>query len=81
MCSRKAQCPFDQSHFSGVQNNSQQNYWNSDEMSSFGALPPLDIEPLPSLFPFSPCGNGSYKYGIFLALPFRPATAIESETF
>lgn len=31
-------------------------------MNSFGALPPLDIEPLPSLFPFSPCAGGPYKY-------------------
>lgn len=49
-------------HFSGVQNNLQTNYWNSEDMNSFGALPPLDIEPLPSLFPFSPCAGGPYKY-------------------
>uniref|UniRef100_A0A182F8G4 Uncharacterized protein n=1 Tax=Anopheles albimanus TaxID=7167 RepID=A0A182F8G4_ANOAL len=30
-------------------------YWNED-MSTFPGLPPLDIDPLPSLFPFSPCG-------------------------
>ncbi|XP_058057172.1 protein glass-like [Anopheles bellator] len=30
-------------------------YWNED-MSTFSGLPPLDIDPLPSLFPFSPCG-------------------------
>lgn len=34
-------------------------YWNED-MSAFSSLPPLDIEPLPSLFPFSPCGT-SFK--------------------
>uniref|UniRef100_A0AAG5CTN0 Uncharacterized protein n=1 Tax=Anopheles atroparvus TaxID=41427 RepID=A0AAG5CTN0_ANOAO len=34
-------------------------YWNED-MSTFPGLPPLDIDPLPSLFPFSPCG-ASYK--------------------
>ncbi|XP_063705322.1 protein glass [Culicoides brevitarsis] len=34
-------------------------YWNED-MSTFSNLPPLDIEPLPSLFPFSPCGT-SFK--------------------
>ncbi|XP_029716123.1 protein glass isoform X3 [Aedes albopictus] len=31
------------------------NYW-SEDMSTFPGLPPLDIDPLPSLFPFSPCG-------------------------
>lgn len=35
-------------------------YWN-DEMSSFSGLPPLEMEPLPSLFPFSPCGSASYS--------------------
>lgn len=30
-------------------------------MSSFAALPPLEMEPLPSLFPFSPCGTASYS--------------------
>ncbi|CRL06176.1 CLUMA_CG018999, isoform A [Clunio marinus] len=35
-------------------------YWN-DEMSSFASLPPLEMEPLPSLFPFSPCGSASYN--------------------
>ena len=34
-------------------------YWN-DEMSSFAGLPPLEMEPLPSLFPFSPCASASY---------------------
>uniref|UniRef100_A0A182W318 Uncharacterized protein n=1 Tax=Anopheles minimus TaxID=112268 RepID=A0A182W318_9DIPT len=34
-------------------------YW-SEDMSTFPGLPPLDIDPLPSLFPFSPCG-ASYK--------------------
>lgn len=30
-------------------------------MSSFAGLPPLELgEPLPSLFPFSPCGSSSY---------------------
>lgn len=47
------------------QPNSQTNlgtYWNSDEMAStFPGLPPLDIDPLPSLFPFSPCG-ASYNF-------------------
>ncbi|XP_036323348.1 protein glass [Rhagoletis pomonella] len=37
-------------------------YWSADEMaSSFPGLPPLDIDPLPSLFPFSPCG-ASYNF-------------------
>ncbi|XP_053947386.1 protein glass [Anastrepha ludens] len=37
-------------------------YWSTDEMaSSFPGLPPLDIDPLPSLFPFSPCG-ASYNF-------------------
>lgn len=35
-------------------------YWN-DEMSSFAGLPPLEMEPLPSLFPFSPCGSAGYN--------------------
>jgi len=30
------------------------------DMAAF-ALPPLDLEPLPSLFPFSPCSGTSYK--------------------
>lgn len=30
-------------------------------MSSFAGLPPLEMEPLPSLFPFSPCGSASYN--------------------
>lgn len=34
-------------------------YFN-DEMSSFAGLPPLEMEPLPSLFPFSPCGSAGY---------------------
>lgn len=29
-------------------------------MGSFAGLPPLEMEPLPSLFPFSPCGSASY---------------------
>lgn len=29
-------------------------------MSSFAGLPPLEMEPLPSLFPFSSCGSASY---------------------
>lgn len=33
--------------------------WASDDMGSF-SLPPLDLDPLPSLFPFSPCPT-SYK--------------------
>ncbi|XP_001954121.3 protein glass [Drosophila ananassae] len=37
-------------------------YWSTDEMAStFPGLPPLDIDPLPSLFPFSPCG-ASYNF-------------------
>ncbi|CAO1421121.1 unnamed protein product [Diamesa serratosioi] len=35
-------------------------YW-TDEMNSFASLPPLDMEPLPSLFPYSPCGSGGYN--------------------
>jgi hypothetical protein len=27
-----------------------------EDMGSF-SLPPLDLDPLPSLFPFSPCSN------------------------
>ncbi|XP_055695379.1 protein glass isoform X2 [Lutzomyia longipalpis] len=30
-------------------------YW-SEDMGSFPGLPPLELDPLPSLFPFSPCG-------------------------
>jgi glass len=30
-------------------------------MGSFSGLPPLEIEPLPSLFPFSSCGSASYS--------------------
>lgn len=41
-------------------------------MNSFGALPPLDIEPLPSLFPFSPCAGGPYKY-VLNSFIFFPA--------
>ncbi|XP_017845467.1 protein glass [Drosophila busckii] len=37
-------------------------YWSTDEMAStFPGLPPLDIDPLPSLFPFSPC-SASYNF-------------------
>ncbi|XP_039440103.1 protein glass-like isoform X1 [Culex pipiens pallens] len=36
------------------------NYW-SEDMSTFPGLPPLDIDPLPSLFPFSPCGAATYN--------------------
>ncbi|XP_062127083.1 protein glass [Drosophila sulfurigaster albostrigata] len=44
----------------GVGNGS--SYWSTDEMAStFPGLPPLDIDPLPSLFPFSPCG-ASYNF-------------------
>ncbi|XP_037911530.1 protein glass isoform X1 [Hermetia illucens] len=51
---------------SSSQNNSQTNltgnYWSSEDMtSSFPGLPPLEIDPLPSLFPFSPCG-ASYNF-------------------
>ncbi|CAH1641602.1 unnamed protein product [Spodoptera littoralis] len=34
--------------------------WPPEDMGSF-SLPPLDLEPLPSLFPFSPCSG--YKSG------------------
>lgn len=47
---------------SAVQQNSHSNFWGTEDMSSLSGLPPLDIDPLPSLFPFSPCGGGSYKY-------------------
>jgi len=30
-------------------------------MNSFSGLPPLEMEPLPSLFPFSPCATASYS--------------------
>lgn len=30
-------------------------------MSAFAGLPPLEMEPLPSLFPFSPCGSANYR--------------------
>lgn len=30
-------------------------------MSSFAGLPPLEMEPLPSLFPFSPCSTANYN--------------------
>lgn len=35
-------------------------YW-TDEMNSFSGLPPLEMEPLPSLFPFSPCATANYS--------------------
>ncbi|XP_022211434.1 protein glass [Drosophila obscura] len=42
--------------------NGSNSYWSTDEMAStFPGLPPLDIDPLPSLFPFSPCG-ASYNF-------------------
>ncbi|KAH8358967.1 hypothetical protein KR093_003620 [Drosophila rubida] len=45
-----------------VGNGSSSSYWSTDEMAStFPGLPPLDIDPLPSLFPFSPCG-ASYNF-------------------
>ncbi|KAL7020616.1 hypothetical protein ACKWTF_011591 [Chironomus riparius] len=44
---------------------SHSSYWN-DEMNSFSGLPPLEMEPLPSLFPFSPCATAGY------ARPERP---------
>ncbi|XP_031633150.1 protein glass [Contarinia nasturtii] len=47
---------------SGVQSNSQTNYWSPDDMNSFSTLPPLDIDPLPSLFSFSQCSGAPYKY-------------------
>ncbi|KAG4076012.1 hypothetical protein HA402_003838 [Bradysia odoriphaga] len=49
---------------SSSQLNSQSNlgaaYWSPDDMNSFSGLSPLDMDPLPSLFPFSPCG-ATYK--------------------
>ncbi|XP_055381051.1 protein glass isoform X2 [Condylostylus longicornis] len=47
---------------SSSQGNSTTNYWNTEEMSSFPGLPPLDIDPLPSLFPFSPSCSASYNF-------------------
>lgn len=35
------------------------NCWASDDMGSF-SLPPLDLDPMPNMFPFSPC-SASYK--------------------
>lgn len=35
-------------------------YWSPEDMGSF-SLPPLDLDPLPSLFPFSPCSAANYK--------------------
>lgn len=43
----------------GDQGNPSGNCWTSDDMGSF-SLPSLDLDPLPSLFPFSPCSVG-YK--------------------
>uniref|UniRef100_W8B0H6 Protein glass n=2 Tax=Ceratitis capitata TaxID=7213 RepID=W8B0H6_CERCA len=49
-------------HNNNSSSNNTINYWSTDEMaSSFPGLPPLDIDPLPSLFPFSPCG-ASYNF-------------------
>ncbi|XP_073814987.1 glass [Musca autumnalis] len=46
----------------GSGNTCTSNYWSTDEMAStFPGLPALDIDPLPSLFPFSPCG-ASYNF-------------------
>ncbi|XP_037944274.1 protein glass-like, partial [Teleopsis dalmanni] len=45
-----------------VNSSSSNSYWTTDEMAStFPGLPTLDIDPLPSLFPFSPCG-ASYNF-------------------
>lgn len=35
-------------------------YWSQEDMGSF-SLPPLDLDPLPSLFPLSPCSAANYK--------------------
>lgn len=36
-------------------------YWSTDvDMGTF-SLPPLDLDPLPSLFPFSPCSANNFK--------------------
>lgn len=43
------------------QNSLSGNYWSTDDMNSFSGLSSLDMEPLPSLFPFSSCG-APYKY-------------------
>ncbi|XP_067632862.1 protein glass [Eurosta solidaginis] len=49
-------------HHNNNNNSCATSYWSTDEMaSSFPSLPPLDIDPLPSLFPFSPCG-ASYNF-------------------
>ncbi|KAJ6637949.1 Protein glass [Pseudolycoriella hygida] len=49
---------------SSTQLNSQSNlgaaFWGED-MNSFSGLSPLDMDPLPSLFPFSPCGGTSER--------------------
>ncbi|KAJ9582608.1 hypothetical protein L9F63_023047, partial [Diploptera punctata] len=47
---------------SGGANNSAA-YWTTEDMGSF-SLPPLaDLDPLPSLFPFSPC-SANYNFSI-----------------
>lgn len=38
------------------------NYWTNEEMNSFTGLPPLEMEPLPSLFPFSSCAAATANY-------------------
>ncbi|KAK3914906.1 Protein glass, partial [Frankliniella fusca] len=35
-------------------------YWPDDMMASF-SLPPLDLEPIPGIFPFSPCPAPTFK--------------------
>lgn len=58
---RKYEMKYDQTfkNPSSSQPSLSSSYWNED-MSTFSSLPPLDIDPLPSLFPFSPCGT-SFK--------------------
>ncbi|CAH0597801.1 unnamed protein product [Chrysodeixis includens] len=57
--------------------------WPPEDMGSF-SLPPLDLEPLPSLFPFSPCsgynavsgrGVAPRGHGILLPASARPGAA------
>lgn len=49
---------------------SHSNYWN-EEMNSFTNLPPLEMEPLPSLFPFSSCAAAA-SAASYASRPERP---------
>lgn len=51
-------------------------YWAADDMNTFSGLSPLDMDPLPSLFPFSPCG-ATYKYANRPAIPKQSTQTIK----